>query len=278
VVLDTFIGTTDGLQRLRDGALARRDPDGRHVVACAAVLVILPPSEGKTAPRRGAPVDLSRLSFPALSERRAALLDALAELCAGPREAALVALGLSAGQAEDVARDAALRSAPAAAAAKIYTGVLYERLRLPELPAPARRRVLIASALWGMLRAGDRIPAYRLSIGARLPGFGALAGYWRGALQDALPASGLVLDLRSGAYAAAWTPRDAAVVSVRALTEERAVVSHMVKATRGDVARLALEAAPVPRTPRAVADAVAAAGHRVELTRERGGWSLDVIG
>jgi hypothetical protein len=50
----------------------------------------------------------------------------------------------------------------------------------------------------------------------------------------------------------------------------------MVKATRGEVARLALEARP--RSPQAIADAVAAAGHRVELTRARAGWQLDVIG
>jgi cytoplasmic iron level regulating protein YaaA (DUF328/UPF0246 family) len=244
------------------------------------VLVLLPPSEGKTAPRRGAPVDVARLSFPELNERREALLDALADLCAGSRDAALAALGLSPGQAGEVDRDAVLRSAPAAAAAKLYAGVLYERLRLAELPAPARRRVLIASGLWGAVRPGDRIPAYRLSIGARLPGLPGLAAYWRPALQAALPASGLVLDLRSSGYAAAWTPRDATVVSVRGFTERdgrRTVVSHMVKATRGDVARLALEANPVPRSPQAIADIVAAAGHRVELARRSRGWALDVI-
>jgi cytoplasmic iron level regulating protein YaaA (DUF328/UPF0246 family) len=243
------------------------------------VLVLLPPSEGKAVPRRGAPVDLARLSFPELRERRAALLDALAALAIGPRQAALDSLGLSAGQADEVDRNALLRGAPAAPAAKVYAGVLYEHLRLPELPAPARRRVLIVSALWGVVRPGDRIPAYRLSIGARLPGVGGLAAYWRPALEAALPDTGLVLDLRSGPYAAAWSPRRASVVSVRGFTERdgrRTVVSHMVKATRGDVARLALAAAP--RSPRAIADAVAAAGHRVELSRARGNaWLLDVI-
>jgi hypothetical protein len=166
------------------------------------------------------------------------------------------------------------------AAAKVYSGVLYERLRLAEIPSPARRRVLIASALWGFTRPGDRIPAYRLSIGARLPGLPGLAAFWRPALEAAVPASGLVLDLRSGGYAAAFTPRDATVVSVRGFTERagrRAVVSHMVKATRGEVARLALEAKPTPRSAQAVAEIVAAAGHRVELTPAKGGWSLDVI-
>jgi cytoplasmic iron level regulating protein YaaA (DUF328/UPF0246 family) len=242
------------------------------------MLVLLPPSEGKTAPRRGAPVDLGKLSFPELTERREAVLAALEAL--GTGEAALAALGLSANQAHELERNARLRSAPAAAAAKVYTGVLYEHLRLAELPAAARRRVLIASGLWGFTRPGDRIPAYRLSIGARLPGLPGLASFWRPALEEAVPASGLVLDLRSGGYAAAFTPRDATLLSVRGFTERegrRTVVSHWVKATRGDVARIALEAKPVPRSPQAVADLVSATGRHVELTRDKHGWSLDVI-
>jgi hypothetical protein len=217
------------------------------------VLVILPPSEGKAAPVRGRPVDLERLVHPELNPRREALLDAL-----GP----------------------ALRLAPAAPASRVYTGVLFQRLRLAELRASARRRVLIASALWGVVRPDDRIPAYRLPIGSRLDGFGGLAAHWRPALAAALPDSGLVVDLRSGAYAAAWRPRAAKVVGVRGLVERggrRTVVSHMVKATRGEVARLLLEAPRAPRSPEGVAAIVAAAGHEVELTRGAGGWSLDVI-
>ncbi len=238
------------------------------------MLVLLPPSEGKTPPRRGAPLDLAKLAFPELYERREALLDALEALAAGPRDAAHAALGLSPAQAEHIVRGATLRSAPAAPAARIYTGVLYEHLRLGELPAPARRRVLIASGLWGFVRPGDRIPAYRLSISARLPGFPGLAAYWRPALEGAVPASGLVLDLRSGGYAAAFTPRDATVLSVRGFTPDGKVISHMVKALRGEVARLALLAKPVPRSPRAVAELVAAAGYDVSLD----GTRLDIVG
>ena len=244
------------------------------------MLVLLPPSEGKTAPKRGAPVDLAKLAFPELTERRETLLDALTDLAAGPLDAALEALDISRAQAGEVARDARLRSAPAISAARVYTGVLYERLRLTEIPAPARRRVLIASGLWGFVRPGDRIPAYRLSIASRLPGMPGLASFWRPALQAAVPASGLVLDLRSGGYTAAFAPKDATVVTVRGFTERDgrlSVVSHLVKATRGDVARIALTAKRVPRSPQAVAELVAAAGHRVELTQEGGGWMLDVI-
>ena len=73
-------------------------------------------------------------------------------------ERAVSMLAVSAGQAGEVAVDAELSSAPAGPAAAVYTGVLYDRLRLPELPKRAQGRVLIASALWGVLRPADRDP------------------------------------------------------------------------------------------------------------------------
>ena len=213
------------------------------------MLVLLPPSEGKTAPRRGRPLDLSTLAHPELTARREALIDAL---------------------------DPGLRAAPTARASAVYTGVLFQRLRLAELPLRSRRRVLIASALWGVVRPDDRIPAYKLPIDARLDGVGGLAAYWRPALREALPDDGLVLDLRSGGYAAAWRPREATLLGVRAFVErggKRTAISHMVKATRGDVARIVLTAPRPPRSPAAVAELVAAAGHEVELSSA----TLDVI-
>jgi uncharacterized protein len=152
----------------------------------------------------------------------------------------------------------------------VYTGVLYERLRLAALPEAARARVLIASALWGVVRPDDRIPAYRLSIGARLPRTPGLASFWRPALTRVLPDGGLVVDLRSGGYAAAWKPKDA--LSVRAFTPDGAVVSHMVKAVRGDVARVLLQEPRPPGTAAEVAEIVARS-YEVELN----GTSLDVV-
>ena len=241
------------------------------------MLVLLPASEGKTAPADGPGVDLAALAFPGLAPCRERLLGALERLCAGSPARALRALDLSARQAGELALDAALRTAPAAPAAEVYTGVLYGCLGLPALAPAAQARVLIASALWGVLRPADRIPAYRLSMAARLPRVGPLAAYWRPALRKALPDEGLVVDLRSGAYAAAWKPRDATVVGVRARTEGGAVMSHMVKATRGDVARVLLEAPVARATPDEVAHLVAASGRRVELARSAGGWSLAMI-
>jgi cytoplasmic iron level regulating protein YaaA (DUF328/UPF0246 family) len=243
------------------------------------MLILLPPSEGKSAPARGKPVDLGSLAFAEqLGERRAVLLDALEQLAEEPLDRAVEKLGVSAGQAGEVAVDARLRSAPAAPAAAVYSGVLYDRLQLPTLPAAARRRVLIASALWGVLRPQDRIPYYRLSAKARLDGIGPLSAWWRAALAEALPdePGELVVDMRSGAYASAWKPKRATLLAVRAFSEgngRRRPVSHMAKAVRGDVARALLQANKPPASPEAAAAVAAAAGFEVELAA----GTLDVI-
>jgi uncharacterized protein len=243
------------------------------------MLILLPPSEGKAAPADGDPVDLGSLAYAEeLGVRRGELLDALEGLVGLPRERAVKALAVSKGQAGEVVVDAGLRDAPAAPAAGVYTGVLYDRLGLPELGATARRRVLIASALWGVVRADDRIPYYRLSAKARLDGIGPLAAWWRESLAAALPdrAGDLVVDMRSAAYAAAWKPQRATLLAVRAFGEEagkRKPVTHMAKAVRGEVARALLEARQAPTDPDAAATLAEAAGFRVELTP----GNLDVI-
>ena len=111
------------------------------------------------------------------------------------------------------------------------------------------------------MRPTDRIPAYRLSIGATLPRIPNLAALWRDPLRRAMPDEGLIVDMRSGGYTR-WKPKHATVVGVRAFHQGK-TVSHMVKATRGDVARILL--GHEPATPEEVADLVRAAGHRVEL-------------
>jgi cytoplasmic iron level regulating protein YaaA (DUF328/UPF0246 family) len=243
------------------------------------MLVLLPPSEGKAAPPEGEPVDLDSLAFAAsLGERRGALLDALERLVEVPTAKAVKQLGVSRGQAGEVVVDAELRDAPAAPAAEVYSGVLYDHLRLPELSKAARRRVLIASALWGVIGPEDRIPYYRFSAKARLKEIGPPAAWWREALAEAMPdePGTLVVDMRSAAYAAAWKPRQATLLAVRAFSEsggKRKPVSHMAKAVRGDVARVLLEAKKPLKDPETAASIAATAGFEVELS----GSNLDVI-
>jgi cytoplasmic iron level regulating protein YaaA (DUF328/UPF0246 family) len=216
------------------------------------MLVLLPPSEGKAHPEPGEPVALDSLVFAdVLGQRREEVLDAL---------------------------DPGLREAPGAPAAEVYTGVLYGRLGLPELPAKAQRQVLIASALWGMVRPSDRIPYYRLPPKEKLPGIGPLAKYWRPALAEALPdeEGDLILDMRSAAYSTMWKPKRATLLAVRAFTEsdgERKAVSHMAKAVRGDVARVLLQTKKPPADPKAAAALAEAAGFTVEINSD----NLDVI-
>ena len=224
------------------------------------MIVLLPPSEGKAQPTSGPPLDLDRLSFPELTPQRERLLRVLTGL-SGKR--GLAALGLSAGQAGELERNAALLTSPTAPAFEVYTGVLYERLGLATVP---RDRVLIASALWGFVRADDPIPYYRLSIGAKLPRIPNLAAWWRPHLRKAIPADGLFVDMRSAAYASAWKP--AGMLPVRVFTADGRVVSHMAKSTRGEVARTLLER-PV-ETPEEVAALVGGT--------LRPGPVLDVIG
>jgi cytoplasmic iron level regulating protein YaaA (DUF328/UPF0246 family) len=244
------------------------------------MLILLPPSEGKAVPEPGAaPVALDSLAFAEqLGDCRAALLDALERLGGERIDEAVRKLGVSSGQAGEVAIDARLREAPAGPAAEVYAGVLYDRLGLPGLPAAAQERVLIASALWGVVRPSDRIPYYRFSAKARLNGIGAPAAFWREALAEAMPdeEGELIVDMRSGAYAAAWKPKRATLLGVRAFGEEggrRKPVTHMAKAVRGEVAKALLEAKNAPSHAEAAAAIVEDAGFKVELNDA----SLDVI-
>jgi cytoplasmic iron level regulating protein YaaA (DUF328/UPF0246 family) len=235
------------------------------------VLILLPPSEGKAdAPRRGSPVELDRLTLPELRDARQAVIEDLVKLSAEP-ETALGTLGLTPGLAGELERNARLETAPAIPAGKLYTGVLYDALDLATLDPPAKRRagrqLLIFSGLWGVVGIGDRIPAYRCSIGVRLPSTGPLAGHWRKALDgelDEFAGDELVLDLRSSAYAGMWAPHNG--VTVRVLHGGK-VVSHFNKATKGRIVRALLAAGARPRNAVKLAGTLRELGYRVEETR-----------
>jgi cytoplasmic iron level regulating protein YaaA (DUF328/UPF0246 family) len=255
------------------------------------VLILLPPSEGKAAPRRGKPLDLAVLSAPELTTARTTLLSALVDLCRDDPVKAAEELGLGPSQADLVQLNECLATAPTARADAIYTGVLYDALDFATLSPAARRRatsrVAITSSLFGIVRPGDRIPAYRLSGDAALPGVGSVAGVWREVLGEAVTGAmrqGLLVDLRSSTYAAFWRPaKDLAhrVATVRVLHESdgrRAVVSHFNKATKGRIVRALLEDGADPRTPAALADALTRLGWTVELGEPTSkGAQLDVV-
>jgi hypothetical protein len=244
------------------------------------MLILLPPSETKHVGGTGDPLDLSRLSWPELSAVRARLVDEVTILAKDPA-AARTALGLSAGQDEAIELDRVLTGSPTMPALQRYTGVLYDALDAGSLKRAAlgraRARIAVGSALFGLVRAGDPIPAYRLSASSVLPGTGRLTGLWRPAVEPVLAAlDDLIVDLRSGAYAAlAHCPN---AITVRVLTEQpdgrRTVVSHFNKATKGVLARALATAPREPLSLRGVCAIARRAGLRVEPT---GPATVDVL-
>jgi cytoplasmic iron level regulating protein YaaA (DUF328/UPF0246 family) len=253
------------------------------------VLILLPPSEGKSAPARGASLDLAALDLPALTDARKQLLELLVEVSTDDPDATAAALGLGPTQRDLLDRNAALHTAPTARADRIYTGVLYDALDLASLESAARRRatrrLVVISALFGAVRPSDRIPAYRLSGDTHLPGAGIVSSYWRPHLQPVLDeqaGSGLVVDLRSTMYAGFWRPGDAAkVATVRVLHEvngTRKVVSHFNKATKGRIVRALLTDGSTPRNPAALAELLGDLGWHVEPGPSgKTGTQLDVV-
>ena len=251
------------------------------------MLVLLPPSEGKATGGRGAPLDLARLSHPALTPVRARLVAALQDAALRDPAGLQAALACPAGE---VAQDAALTSSPTMPALRRYTGVVYEALSPATLSPAGRRRasgsLRVASALFGLLAPRDPVPAYRLSAGTSLPGVGSLAAAWRPVLEPELAGQRLVVDLRSGPYAAlARVPHAVQVRVLRETDGVRTVVSHDNKWTKGRLARALCEGGArsvrdVAEAGRTVADLVEVDGRRVDLVlfglaRGRDGGAVD---
>ena len=223
------------------------------------VLILLPPSEGKTAPHSGRPVAWRSLAFPELTTTRK-------QVCA--------------------AVDPSLAKAHAAPAIEIYSGVLYAALDAASLTATQRARldeqVLISSALFGLVRPGDRIPSYSLPAASKVRGLGSLTTLWREQVSHILAASARpILDLRSGAYQAfVAVPHDSCAVG-RVLLErngKRSVVSHHNKATKGRAVRALVSARTRHRSIADIAATLEEAGMTCEFhENRRGPATLDIV-
>lgn len=237
------------------------------------MLVLLPPSETKSDGGRGGPLDLGELAMPKLTATRETLVQSLVDLAADP-EASAVALGLTAGQFGEIERNAQLWTSATRPALERYTGVLFDALGARSFTrvqkSKAYARLAIGSALFGAVRPGDPIPAYRLSGGSKLPGLGTLGSLWKPDLTDALideADGGLVVDLRSGSYQQLGRVPGAVIATV--LTEaadgSRSVVSHFNKHHKGLLARALVISRAEPTDVRGVARVAAKAGLRVEV-------------
>jgi len=222
------------------------------------MLILLPPSETKREGGSGAPLDLAALSFPELSPMRRTALAALRRDMSSVAQG-LYALRLPASRRAEVERDREVRRSPTLPAIERYTGVLYDALDAATLAPTARdwvdRHVVVHSALLGLVRAGDPIPAYRLSHDARLTGT-PLKRLWAAPVSALLAAQdALVLDLRSEAYAALGpAPAGERTRYLRVVAEAgdgaRTALAHDNKAGKGALVRAladgAVDASDVP--------------------------------
>ena len=245
------------------------------------MLIVLPPSETK-AP--GGEMDGIDVSFPSLDPIRNEIMDDLAALDV---DEMMTALKLPATKRDEAAENLELRAAPVMPAIYRYTGVLYDALDAGSLPTPALERLAIGSALFGIVRAGDTIPRYRLSGGSKLPSrdgsVPTMKARWGSAITDALlevaagtgssagPSAGpgLIVDMRSGAYQQLGPVPGAVTVRVESVQDDgsRKVVSHFNKHYKGELARVLATAPNADSVTdiEGVASIAEAAGMTVEL-------------
>lgn len=237
-------------------------------------LLLLPPSETKR--EGGTPrtrLAYGSLAFPALTEARRETARALVDLAQDENECARVLKLSAASAAVEVPRNRVVERSATLPAMLRYTGVLYDALDVDSwsdaMVERARAHVVIQSALLGLVRATDPIPAYRLSAGSRLPGLPSLAAHWRERGAAVLARHrGPILDLRSESYAA-LSPlperADAAFVRVVARGDDGVTraLNHFNKKGKGLFVRDLLAAGELPDT---LDGLVARAAER--------GWSL----
>lgn len=248
------------------------------------VLILLPPSEGKTAHTSGTPFSFNELSFPELGEFRSEVLAALQKVSA--RSDAMDTLAVGASLAGEVERNLNLQQEPAAKAHDIYSGVLYEALGYSTLTAQqqqlADESVIVISGLWGAVKFKDRIPPYRLSMSVKLDELGKLASWWKkrmSAVLDQAAGNQLIVDARSSTYSAAYKPANGNVVAVNVFQLRNGtpkVVSHFAKHTRGEVARFLLQQTVEPATAQELLDLVQGRWD-ASLVEDKKGVALNIL-
>lgn len=132
---------------------------------------------------------------------------------------------------------------------EIYDGVLYQGLNWKTLTAAEQKRantkVLIVSALFGLVRPLDQIFSYKEKIDSKL---------WRDSIAEVSEkfVDELVIDCRSSTYKGVWTVNPEKTVDVRVFKvtgAERSVITHMSKKYRGELTGHLLKQASDPITP-----------------------------
>ena len=241
--------------------------------------ILLPPSEAKRPGGVGAAIELGRDPLGAARRRAARAL-----VTAAGRRGAAVKLALPARSADDeLAADRAVLEAPTMPGLDRYAGTVYDGLDAPSLSPSARGHadaaILIFSGLWGVVRADEGVPNYRLAASTAVPPLGIMVTFWRPVLTRVVPAllgDGLVIDLRSSDYATMWRPGPELreqIVTVRMLSRRQglppAVISYPSKLGKGRLARaLVQRRSPVTSIEALLSVWTAAGGASGEVTAD----------
>ena len=212
------------------------------------MLILLPPSEKKKAATSHEKFDLSSLTF---------------------------AAELSALRSQTTAGYDSSQTSPAI---EIYDGVLYQGLGWDSLSVSQKKRansrVLIVSALFGLVQPLDRIFQYKIKIDSKL---------WRDPIAQVATkySDELIIDCRSSTYKSVWTINPENTVNVRVFKVNdagRSVITHMSKKYRGELTRHLLMQSNDPTTPAEV-QRMAAQLFECELHPPTSGqpWTLDLL-
>jgi cytoplasmic iron level regulating protein YaaA (DUF328/UPF0246 family) len=169
-------------------------------------------------------------------------------------------------------------SSQTSTAIEIYDGVLFQGLNWKTLTASEQKRantkVLIVSALFGLVRPLDQIFSYKEKIENRL---------WRDVIAQVAAnySNELIIDCRSSTYKGVWTINPQNTVEVRVFKvndAERNVITHMSKKYRGELAGHLLKQTTDPTTPAEV-QRIAAQLFECQLHSPVDGqpWALDLL-
>lgn len=203
------------------------------------MLILLPPSAGKTTPDGGPSLDLDSLTGSEHNGLREQIIAELQEVSSSAD--ALTTLKVGTSIEPEIRAQIDFYDQPCASAYEVYTGVLYAAAQFGELDAQSTTRanatVRIYSGVFGYTNPSDLIPNYRLSMNTKLPTLGNVGRLWKTELRGTRGGENqLVVDCRSSEYHV-WTPPASAdhvvVGAARIKNGKRSVVSHSAKYYRG---------------------------------------------
>ena len=218
------------------------------------MIFLLPPSETKEP---GGKKMAKVLSHKELDKTRKVLQLALLDICKSPTLAAK-ALKLGPKQLGEIQVNLDLANPKCLPALDRYTGTLYDALKAGGVTSAMRARasktVFIQSSLFGLISAGDQIPNYRFSAGAKIPGLN-LKKLWQEAHETVWPkhSKEIVIDMRSNSYAElAPAPEYLSCYTLDVVLEDkkgkRTRLNHFNKQAKGQFLRSALIIAQAPKT------------------------------